>query len=93
MIKAPYDLSPDELGLLSNLVHSPVFGVLKKIVDQDLKVIQSMILTEKDVDVIRQLQGRAAGLGVLANVPVVLTKIHDEKIKKANIEAAKKPHS
>lgn len=61
---------------------SPVSKSIEKIMAQATSVWTAMLITEKDVETVRQLQGRIQAANYLVNVPKMEFLNYNERIKK-----------
>lgn len=71
-------LSADDILLLKSLVQSPVYRVLKKVMDDAIITQYRQMEGAKEVRDIFNLQGRINGLRYAQNAPKLLVDAHDK---------------
>lgn len=85
IIKTVHQLSEDERVLLKALIEGPAFGILKKIAQKEIDILQELMITAEERDVMIRLQGRIVGIKSFVLVPQAIVAGHNQQ------EAAKQP--
>jgi len=77
-----FKLDQMDMANLVSLINSPVMTTLNKVMGTAKAVWMNQMIQEKDMDVIRHIQGRITAANYLLNTPHLIVKSHVEKAKK-----------
>lgn len=86
-----FSFDPQEGEMLEALIKSPIYAVLKKVLNRHKEQYRYILLTSKDPPTIFETQGRIMGMNIITELPEHMVRVAlAKKSQDAKIEAKKK---
>lgn len=78
-----FPIEDQEAEMLEALIKSPIYAVLKKVLNRYKEACHQTLLTSKDPPLLFETQGRIIGMNVVTKLPELLVQrnIHARKLK------------